>query len=52
MSRRYTLTVRRDGRTVLRLRLPSLSAAILSARLYAAEGISVRIRPAYNAKGA
>ena len=46
MSKRYTVTVRRVGRTVLRLRLPSLSAAVRFARLYAEPGISVRIRPA------
>jgi hypothetical protein len=46
VSERYTLTVRRNGATVLRLRFPSLSAVLRMARIYAAEGLSVRIRPA------
>ena len=46
MSKRYTVTVRRVGRTVLRLRLPSVSAAIATARRLAEAGTSVKIRPA------
>jgi len=45
MGKRFTLTLRRDGRAIMRLRLPSLSAAVRFARLYAEPGISVRIRP-------
>jgi hypothetical protein len=46
MSKRFTLTVRRNGVTLMRLRFPSLSAVLRMARLYAADGLSVRIRPA------
>lgn len=46
MSKRFTLTVRRDGKTILRLRLPSVSAAIAAAKRYAESGTVVKIRPA------
>ena len=46
MSKRYTLTVRRNGVTLMRLRFPSLASVLRMARIYAAEGLSVRIRPA------
>ena len=42
----YRLTVRRNGKTILRLRLPSVSAAIAAAKRYAEAGTSVKIRPA------
>jgi hypothetical protein len=45
MSKRFTLTVRRDGKTILRLRLPSVSAAIAAAKRYAEAGTAVRVRP-------
>jgi hypothetical protein len=45
MSKRFTLTVRREGKTILRLRLPSVSAAIATARRLAEAGTSVKIRP-------
>ena len=44
MSKRFTLTVRREGKTILRL--PSVSAAIATARRLAEAGTSVKIRPA------
>ena len=46
MSKRHVLYVKREGRTIMRLRFPSLSAVLRMARIYAAEGLSVRIRPA------
>lgn len=45
MSKRYTLTVKREGKVLLRLRLPSVSAAIATAKRYAEAGTAVRIRP-------
>ena len=46
MSKRHVLYVKREGRTIMRLRFPSLAAVLRMARIYAAEGLSVRIRPA------
>jgi hypothetical protein len=46
VSKPFVLQVRRDGRTIMRLRFPSLSSVLRMARIYAAEGLSVRIRPA------
>ena len=46
MSKRYTITVKRNGKVVIRLRLPSFSAAIATARRLAEAGTSVKIRPA------
>ncbi|MCZ2078341.1 MAG: hypothetical protein LC130_25500 [Bryobacterales bacterium] len=46
MSKRYTITVKRDSRIILRLRLPSVSAAFATARRLAEAGTSVKIRPA------
>ena len=46
MSKRFTLTVRRDGKTILHLRLPSVSAAVATARRLAEVGTAVKIRPA------
>ena len=45
MSKRYTLTVKREGKVLLRLRLPSVSAAVATARRLAEAGTSVKIRP-------
>ena len=46
MSKRYTLTVKREGKIILRLRLPSVSAAVAAAKRYAEAGTAVKIRPA------